>query len=288
MVVEFVPTAVVAAKRRKNTAHGASRGFPSQIDNKPREGRKKSSPILHLMTRRRWIADEVSDNHAALTGDHADHLIRVLRARVGQEFDIATGAIVRHGRIVTIRDSRVEFELGEELSRTPTLALTLFLAVFKFDRMEWAIEKCTELGVSRIVPVIARRTDAHLAAASAKRAERWRRIARQASEQSRRATPPEIAAPIQLQEAASLSGALRIVLAESEQGTLLREILASRPPAPEAAVLLAIGPEGGWAEEELHLFQKSGWISASLGSTILRAETAAIAATAITISELAN
>ena len=240
------------------------------------------------MTRRRWIADELSANHAALTGDHAEHLIRVLRARVGQEFDIATGAIVRRGRIVTIRDSRVEFELGEEISRTPTLALTLFLAVFKFDRMEWAIEKCTELGVSRIVPVIARRTDAHLAAASAKRAERWRRIALQAAEQSRRATPPEIAAPIKLQEVASLSGASRIVLAESEQGTLLREILASRRPAPEAAVLLAIGPEGGWAEEELQLFQKSGWISASLGSTILRAETAAIAATAITISELAN
>jgi 16S rRNA (uracil1498-N3)-methyltransferase len=238
------------------------------------------------MTRRRWIADEVSDNCAALTGDHADHLIRVLRARVGQEFDIATGTIVRRGRIVAIKKNRVDFELGQEISAEPTLALTLLLAIFKFDRMEWAIEKCTELGASRIVPLIARRTDAHLAAASAKRAQRWRRIAHQAAEQSRRATPPEIAAPIKLQEATSLTGVLRIVLAESEQQTLLRDVLASRPP--EAEVLLAVGPEGGWTEEELHLFQKSGWISASLGSTILRAETAAIAATAITTSELAN
>ena len=236
------------------------------------------------MTRRRWIADEVSESHAALTGDHAEHLIRVLRARVGQEFDIATGAVVRRGRIVTIKESRVEFELGEEVSAAPAANLTLLLAVFKFDRMEWAIEKCTELGASRIVPVVARRTDAHLAAASAKRAERWRRIARQAAEQSRRAAPTEIAAPIKLQEAASLSGALRIVLAESEQGTLLRDVLASHPP--EGEVLLAIGPEGGWADDELHLFQKAGWISASLGPTILRAETAAIAATAIVISEL--
>jgi 16S rRNA (uracil1498-N3)-methyltransferase len=235
------------------------------------------------MTRRRWIADEVSGNLAALTGDHADHLVRVLRARVGQEFDIATGAVVRRGRVATIQDGRVDFELGEEVSVSPTLALTLLLAIYKFDRMEWAIEKCTELGVSRIVPVIARRTDAHLAAASGKRVERWRRIALQAAEQSRRAAPPEIAAAIKLPDAASLSGALRIVLAESEAQTLLRDVLAS-PPVGE--ILLAVGPEGGWTEEELQFFQKAGWISASLGPAILRAETAAIAATAITISEL--
>ena len=161
--------------------------------------------------------------------------------------------------------------------------ITLLLAIFKFDRMEWAIEKCTELGVSQILPVIARRTDAHPAAAAAKRVERWRRIVLQAAEQSRRAAPPEVADPIQLQDAVSLPGALRIVLAESEQQTLLRDLLTS--PA-DGEILLAIGPEGGWAEDELQLFQKCGWISASLGSTILRAETAAIAATAIVIAEI--
>lgn len=235
------------------------------------------------MTRRRWIADEVSGNRAALTGDHADHLIRVLRARVGQEFDIATGAIVRHGRIVAIEGGRVEFELGDEVPAATIPRITLLLAVFKFDRMEWAIEKCTELGVSRIIPVLARRTDAHLASAAAKRAERWRRIANQAAEQSRRAAPPDVADPLKWKEAATITAGLRIVLAESEQQTRLRDLLAS-PPAGE--ILLAIGPEGGWADDELQLFQKSGWTSASLGSTILRAETAAIAATAITISEL--
>jgi 16S rRNA (uracil1498-N3)-methyltransferase len=235
------------------------------------------------MTRRRWIADEVSSNRAALNGDHADHLIRVLRARVGQEFDIAAGDVVRRGRIVTIQQGRVEFELGEAAPAATTPNVTLLLAIFKFDRMEWAIEKCTELGVSRIVPVIAHRTDAHLASAAAKRAERWRRIALQAAEQSRRASPPEIAAPIRLQEAASVSsGDLRIVLAESEQRTLLRELVA---PLPRGGTVLAVGPEGGWAEDELEFFQKAGWIAASLGPTILRAETAAIAASAIAISE---
>jgi len=234
------------------------------------------------MTRRRWIADEASGNHAVLTGDHADHLIRVLRARVGKEFDIATGAVVRRGRIVNIADTRVEFELGAEVPSASPANVTLLLAVFKFDRMEWAIEKCTELGVARIVPVIARRTDAHLASASAKRADRWRRLALQASEQSRRAAPPEIAAVVKLKEATSLPGARRIVLAESEDQTPLRDVLVSA----EGEILLAVGPEGGWTEDELQLFHTAGWIPASLGPTILRAETAAIAATAIVISEL--
>ena len=105
------------------------------------------------MTRRRWIADEVSGDRAALVGEHADHLVRVLRARVGEDFDIATGQNVRRGRITLVKDDRVEFELGDVISDAPLAKITLVLAVSKFDRMEWAIEKCTELGVSRIVPL---------------------------------------------------------------------------------------------------------------------------------------
>ena len=236
------------------------------------------------MTRRRWIADEVSGNQAVLIGEHADHLIRVLRARVGQEFDIATGATVRAGRIVTIEPDRVEFELGEEVPAAKAANISLLLSIFKFDRMEWAIEKCTELGVARIIPLIARRTDAHLASAAAKRVERWRKIAVQASEQSRRAIPPQIDAPLKLKQALSLTADSRIVLAESEQQTLLRDVIA----ADSRELLLAIGPEGGWAEDELQEFQAAGWTSASLGQTILRAETAAIAATAIAKSILAT
>ena len=236
------------------------------------------------MTRRRFIADEVSGDQAALVGDHADHLARVLRARSGEDFDIATGAAVRRGRITSVRGDRVEFELNEVVSAARLSEITLLLAVFKFDRMEWAIEKCTELGVSRIVPVIARRTDSHLAAASAKRVERWQRIVKQASEQSRRATPPEIAAPIKVGEALSLQAALRIVLAESEEQTLLRDVV--KPQTASDEIVLAVGPEGGWTEDELQSFHQAGWISASIGNTILRAETAAIAATAIVASVL--
>src|SRR5579864_7373626 len=105
------------------------------------------------MTRRRWIADEVSDDRAALTGAHADHLTRVLRARVGQEFDIIANGVARRGRVATITEDRVEFNLAEEIPAAPAANLTLLLAIFKFDRMEWAIEKCTELGVAKMIPV---------------------------------------------------------------------------------------------------------------------------------------
>jgi len=249
------------------------------------------------MTRRRWIADEVTGDTAALVGEHAAHLARVLRAEVGQEFDIATGEEVRRGTITTISYDRIEFALGTKQYHTPrpkpsaAPKITLALAIFKFDRMEWAIEKCTEIGVARIVPVIARRTDAHLAAAAVKRHERWQRIVRQAAEQSRRSAPPEIAAPVKVKDLAGAgvlpAGALtRIVLAESlaesEEDTRLGDILESQP----TAVALAVGPEGGWADEELAWFRETGWVAASLGGTILRAETAAIVATALAVDAL--
>lgn len=231
------------------------------------------------MTRRRWIADEVSGNRAALTGDHAHHLIRVLRARVGQEFDIVANGVLYNASVDNISEDRVEFELKAEIPAATPAPVTILLSIFKFDRMEWAIEKCTELGVAKIIPVIARRTDPHLASASAKRVDRWRRIVMQASEQSRRITPPEISEPMKLRDAATLAAALKIVLSESEEQTSLRELLDAN--RSQSAMLLAIGPEGGWTEDELQLFRDNGWSSATLGNTILRAETAAIAAVAI-------
>jgi 16S rRNA (uracil1498-N3)-methyltransferase len=221
-------------------------------------------------------------NRAALTGTHADHLARVLRARVGQEFDVAANGIVRRGRIVSIDDSRVEFELGEEIQAAELPNLTLAISIFKFDRLEWAIEKATELGVTNIIPVIARRTEPHLASAAVKRVERWQRIAREASQQSRRASVPEISRPKKLSEIVALRGDCRIVLDETEQGVLLKDAVTTT----DSGVVLAFGPEGGWTNEELDQLHSAGWRSASLGNTILRAETAVISATAVVVSEL--
>jgi len=252
------------------------------------------------MTRRRWIADEFSHDRAALNGAHAAHLSRTLRARVGQQFEVSCSGRVRNATVTSVSDDRVEFALGEDVPPGAVVSITLLLAIFKFDRMEWAIEKCTELNVTAIVPVVARRTGKHLAQAAKKRVQRWRSIAREAAEQSRRTAPPEICDPQKLSaalnhfhdsviptEGFSPSGEtcgapgcdLRIVLAESECEATLGDIV--RAHGELSSLALAVGPEGGWTADELQLFGESQWRAASLGNTILRAETAAIAALAI-------
>src|SRR5262249_32039126 len=151
--------------------------------------------------------------------------------------------------------------------------ITLALSIFKFDRMEWAIEKCTELGVARVVPLITARTETHLSSAASKRRERWVRLARQAAEQSRQVVAPEICQPIKLKDALTLPAGTRIVLSETERTGALKDVIRTRPGFDLA---LAIGPEGGWTESEEKAFAAEKWISATLGGNILRAETAAI------------
>ncbi|HEX3967274.1 MAG TPA: RsmE family RNA methyltransferase [Edaphobacter sp.] len=244
------------------------------------------------MTRRRFIADTWTPTTATLTGDQAAHLTRVLRAAPGQVYDIVANGFLHRAEILEVRtgneaDHQVIFTLHEELASDAALPLHLFLAIFKFDHMEWAIEKATELGIARITPVLARRTEKHLAQAALKRAERWRRIALEASKQSRRTGIPEIAGPTALKPALEQEQSpTRILLSETEQATTLTAALEAslRPTASEAVshnIALAIGPEGGWTPEEMTLLTRHQWQPVTLGPRILRAETAAIAAIAI-------
>jgi len=245
--------------------------------------------------RRRWIADTVSPTtghptHAALTGDQALHLARVLRAEPGQVFDVVAAGFLHRAEIVTVSPGRVDFLLHEELESDAALPLRLYLAVFKFDHFEWAVEKATELGVAQITPILARRTEKHLAQAAVKRVERWRRIAHEASQQSRRTSVPTVADPTPLKPALEREQSPnRILLSETEQTLSLSDSLgqsvphSSQPHRDEwdRATALAIGPEGGWTPEEMSLFTTHNWTHVTLGPRILRAETAAIAAIAI-------
>ncbi|MGH9571137.1 MAG: RsmE family RNA methyltransferase, partial [Candidatus Angelobacter sp.] len=118
------------------------------------------------MTRRRWIADRVEGDHAYLLGQNAAHLFRVLRGLPGQQFDIAVKGVVRVGTIIHATAQEVEFHLGEEMESAALPEITVYLSMFKFDRMEWALEKLTELGVAKIVPLFAGRTGHHLVKAA--------------------------------------------------------------------------------------------------------------------------
>lgn len=242
------------------------------------------------MTRRRWIAEHWDEATATLVGPQAEHLARVLRAQPGMEADVVAGGHVFHAQVAAVAADEVRFNLIAELDADPALPITLVTSVFKFDHMEWGIEKATELGVAAIAPVIARRTEKHLAQAADKRAERWRRIAHEAAKQSRRSDVPLIHDPVPLaQRIRAASEATRIVLAEQERSITLRSIVQEAVEAAQnqmPTLELAFGPEGGWAPEEEALFDANGWRAASLGPRILRAETAAIAALSVVASFL--
>jgi 16S rRNA (uracil1498-N3)-methyltransferase len=244
------------------------------------------------VTRRRWIAERWDEATATLAGEQAEHMARVLRAQPGMEADVVAGGRVFHAEVAAVQlgkqGSEVRLNLLAELEAEPALPVTLLLAVYKFDRMEWAIEKATELGVAEIAPVISRRSEKHLADAAEKRAERWRRIVHEAAKQSRRSDVPLIATPEPLATRVKAAArGTRIVLAEQEQTTMLRTVVEEAVKAANEempSLEIAIGPEGGWAPSEEALFDANGWKSASLGPRILRAETAAIAALAVVAS----
>ncbi|MBB5342613.1 RsmE family RNA methyltransferase [Tunturibacter empetritectus] len=246
------------------------------------------------MTRRRWIADTWTATTASLTGDQATHLARVLRAEPGQIYDVVSNGFLHRAEITRVtagdsdQDYEVLFTLHEELASDAALPLHLLLAVFKFDHIEWAIEKATELGIAKITPILARRTEKHLAQSALKRAERWRRIALEASKQSRRTDIPEIADPTPLKSALeSERSPTRILLSETEQTlTLTAALKAATSLQKDTDTALAIGPEGGWTPEEMSLFTDHQWQHVTLGPRILRAETAAIAAIAIASTHL--
>ena len=240
------------------------------------------------MTRRRWIAEHWDEATATIVGPQAEHMARVLRAQPGTEADVVAGGHVFHATVAAVTAQEVRFNLIAELAADPALPVTLVMAIYKFDRMEWAIEKATELGVAAIAPVIARRTEKHLGEAAEKRAERWRRIVHEASQQSRRSDVPIIFDPGPIaKRVRATSEATRIVLAEQERTTTLSHALEEAVAAAEnemPTLEIAIGPEGGWAPEEEALFDANGWRAVSLGPRILRAETAAIAALAVVSS----
>jgi 16S rRNA (uracil1498-N3)-methyltransferase len=233
------------------------------------------------MARRRFFVDVVHESRAELAGEDARHLRQVLRAEIGQCYELSDNHGVYLAEIEAVGPSRVSFRVLEELAAPPpAVRVTLLLALIKFDRFEWAIEKATELGVETILPVEAERSEKGLRRAAEKRIERWRRIARESSEQARRARLPEVLPPARFEDALA-GGAAYSYFLEEQAGAC--PILAALPARrePTDAVRLLAGPEGGWTDAERALARGAGWTPVSLGPTILRTETAALAALAI-------
>ena len=230
--------------------------------------------------RRRFFVDQFENQRAVMQGDAAHHLGRVLRAQPGQLYELSDGASAWPARIEEVSRDRVEFALVEQLpSSALQIDTTLLLSVVKFDAFEWALEKATELGVRRIVPLAAARSEKSLLAASTRRAERWRKILLESSQQCRRLKLPileQVARP-EAAFSAQHSG-VRILLSESPEARPLKGILDGVDTTQAA---LAIGPEGGWTDAEFAAARVAGFAEASLGKLILRTETAVTASLAV-------
>jgi 16S rRNA (uracil1498-N3)-methyltransferase len=235
------------------------------------------------MARRRFFVEAVRGGRAELVGETAEHLRRVLRAEPAQQFEISDNQSVYLAEIDAVAKDLVSFHVLEELeAQTPPVHLVALASLIKFDRFEWIVEKATELGVETLVPVMAGRSEKGLDKAALKRVERWRRIAVESSQQSRRDRLPEIAACLPFEEALRIQGQHRYFLEEEPGAPPLLTVLPKKTRGDR--VCLLAGPEGGWTSDERKTSSASGWQPVSLGPQILRTETAVIAALAVLVS----
>ncbi len=220
---------------------------------------------------------------AELRGEEARHLTRVLRAEPGQLFEISDNRQAYLAEISEARGERVSFRVIEPVP-SPALParFTLCAALVKFDRFEWMIEKATELGAEAILPFEAARTEKGLLEASRKRCERWERIARESSQQSRRVTMPVILGAVRLDRALEFEADYRYFLEEGDAPSLAASLPGNRTHGDRVALLM--GPEGGWTDGERRSAADGGWAAISLGPLVLRAETAAVAGLAVAVN----
>jgi 16S rRNA (uracil1498-N3)-methyltransferase len=240
--------------------------------------------------RRRFFVEQIEGKSATLRGEGAEHLGRVLRAAPGQLYELSDGRQVWLARVERVAlskrgENRVEFALVEPIAaRASDLEIILLVSLVKFDRFEWCLEKATELGATEIIPLAAARTDKPLIAAAAKRATRWGKILLESAQQSRRLRPPALSTIQRPADAFQRTQAdLKVILSERAEAPSIKESLKG---AHGVSAALAIGPEGGWTEEEISIARAAGFREASLGETILRTETAVVAALAVLRFEL--
>jgi len=169
------------------------------------------------MTRRRWIAEHWDEATASITGAQAAHMARVMRAQPGMEADVVAGGHVFHAELAAVSADEVRFNLVSEVQADPALPITLVMAIYKFDHMEWAIEEATELGVAALAPVIAQRLRSTWPRPP--KSEPSAGVALRMRQPSSRGVPmcrSSILPPLSLPAFALLSQSVRIVLAEQE------------------------------------------------------------------------
>lgn len=223
----------------------------------------------------------ISGNRVHLGAGDAQYLTRVLRLGRGDTVELLDGT--GEGLRCEIEEAHKEGVTARVLDRfevsEPPVPITLYQALPKGDKFELIIQKCTELGVGRIVPVQAARSVVQLKGDRAEtKVVRWQKIAQEAAEQCERGKVPVVDVPERLQDVRLPDGTLGLILSERVVTPTLPQALPEQAPL---AVALFVGPEGGWTPEELAAMRELGAIEVSLGDRILRTETAGLASLAI-------
>lgn len=222
--------------------------------------------------------------------DDLHHMMKVLRLKKGDEVDISDGAAWEYrARIESLGRDEAELAILDKqaFASEPEVEVTLFQGIPKQGKMETIVQKCVELGVRRIVPVFMDRTVVVDRGNFGKKIDRWNKVSAEAVKQCRRGIVPEVTAAARLSEIIDgLKDDFDLLLFpyENEKGTTIKDVL--RGAGPVRSVGVIIGPEGGFSEEEALAIVAEGGVSVSLGRTILRTETAGMAALAMIMYEL--
>ena len=249
------------------------------------------------MTRRRFYAPPAAfapdEKTVTLSAEETRHARDVLRLQSGGEVFVFDGAGREfHCAVQTITRDSTELNVIAEVEPArpeSPLSLTLAIALLKGEKFDLVIQKATELGVKRIVPLDTERADVRLRDTDGvqKRVARWQRIALEAAKQTGRAYVPEIAAPLPLEsllmsavEDEDLSTNVTRLMFSERGGNSLAEVTNSFAERP-AKIVAVVGPEGGWTDDEIELAGEGGWEIVTLGGRTLRAETAGITVVAL-------
>ena len=224
----------------------------------------------------------------------SNQLRRVLRARPGDEIIVLDDSGLEFGAVVETLESgeaRARVTSRSKSAGEPNVLITLYQAMLKTDKFEFVLQKCTELGVTRFVPIYCERSVPRAQAEGSNRYERWRRIVREAAEQSGRGRLPLVERPLEFIQACEDADSPALLPWEEERDFGLRRALCAFKadavgPGDRRTLSLFIGPEGGFSGDEVEIARSHGITSVTLGRRILRAETAGIATVAAAMYEL--
>ena len=229
-------------------------------------------------------SENISDVQAVLDSEQAHQISQVLRMKVGDgliildnsgwEYEVSLTAVSRKRVTGTIVEKR-------KVLAEPSIHITLYMSLLKRDKFEWVLQKCTEVGVGRFVPLVTQRSLVQSIDIKQSKKTRWQKIIQEAAEQSGRGRLPELCQPMEFAVAANgVETAVALIPWEEATAVSTRQALAGKSPE---SIALFIGPEGGFAKAEISLAEENGIMPVTLGKRILRSETAAVVAASIII-----